>query len=54
MGFVDYRNVSSSIGGARTVLQMVEDESDSGEPLTAIKLAIVVLEEMISLHGYWW
>ena len=50
--FVEYSDVYHALDGAYTVLEMVDDQLDSGNTQTAISLSIVILEEMIDLINY--
>jgi len=48
-GYVEYRDVKAAVGGADSVLSMIEDKIDANELVSAISLAIVVAEEMMEL-----
>jgi hypothetical protein len=48
-GYVEYRDTRTATKGADTVLEMIDDEIAVGDIVTAVKLCVVVTEEMMSL-----
>lgn len=51
-GFVEYNDTRRALAGADTVLQMIDDQIESGDIFKAISLSIIVLEEMLNLYDY--
>ena len=50
--FVEYRDVRHAVDGVDTVMDIIDDQIDSGHTRTAISLCIVILEEMLDLIQY--
>ena len=51
-GYVEYHDTRKAVKGAETALELAENKSNSGEVLTALKLCVIILEEMKELLNY--